>query len=310
VRRIQYHRYGGPEVLRLEGFEPRQPRPDEVLIRVRAASANPMDWKIRDGMMRMLTGGTFPRGLGTDFAGVVEAVGPGVTRLRVGDEVLGGTTPQEAGSFADTVTADERGVVKKPPSISFEEAAALPTVGITAYQAIIDQGSVEPGQTVFVHGCLGGVGRAAVQFALSRGATVSGSCRPTALADARALGVDPIVGFDFDARGLAGRFDLVLDTAGTLSPHALLTMTRPDGQILDINPSPAKFPTGAVPGAYRVLIAQAVTADLEAVADAAAKRALQVPIARTVALGEAIAALQELEVAHTPKGGKLVVGSG
>lgn len=306
MRRIQYHRYGGPEVMRLEDFEPGRPGPDEVLVRVRAASANPMDWKIRDGTMEMVTGRTFPRGFGTDFAGVVEAVGAGVTRLRVGDEVLGGTSPQQAGSFAEAVIAEEKGVVSKPSAISFEEAAAIPTVGITAFQAMVGKGKVKPGQTVFIHGCLGGVGRAAVQFALSRGASVGGSCRPTAVEDARALGIDPIVGFDFDPTGLAGRFNLVLDTAGTLSPDATRTLVKHEGRVIDLNPSPANLARGAMPGPYQVMVARAVTADLDAVAQAAGQGTLRVPIARTIPLSEAIPALTELELHRTPRGGKLV----
>ena len=309
MRRIQYHRYGGSEVLRLEDFEPRRPETGEVLVRVHAASANPMDWKIRDGMLQAVTGRTFPRGFGTDFAGVVEAVGAEVTRLRVGDEVLGGTSPRGAGSFAEAVVTEEKGVVKKPSTLSFEEAAAISTVGITAFQAIDGKSNVKPGQTVFIHGCLGGVGRAAAQFALSRGASAGGSCRPTDIEEARAWGIDPIVDFSFDPERLAGRFDLVLDTAGTISAEAAGALVKRKGHIIDINPDPAKFARSAMPGPYQVLIAQAVTADLEAVAEAAGQRKLQVPIVRTVPLSEAIPALTELEVDHFPRGGKLIAVS-
>ncbi|WP_280397957.1 NADP-dependent oxidoreductase [Nocardia carnea] len=306
MQRIQYHRYGGPEVLRLDNFEPRRPGPHEVLVRVRAASANPMDWKIRGGAMEMVTGRAFPRGFGTDFAGVVEAVGTDVARLRVGDEVLGGTSPEGAGSFSEVVVAAESGVVHKPASLSFEQAAAIPTVGITAYQAIVREGKLNEGQAVFIHGCLGGVGRAAVQFALSRGASVAGSCRPTAMAEARALGIDPIMGFDFDPESVAGRFDLVLDTAGTLPTEATIMLTERTGHLIDINPSPSKFARSAEPGPYRLMIAQPFTADLDAVAHAAGLGTLHVPIARTVPLTEAIPALTELELHHFPRGGKLV----
>src|SRR3954462_3486894 len=101
MKRIQYHQYGGPGVLRFEDFEPARPGPGEVLVRVKAAAANPMDWKIRNGEMKIMTGRKFPRGLGHDFAGVVAAVGDGVTRLSVGDEVLGGASLKAAGAFAE-----------------------------------------------------------------------------------------------------------------------------------------------------------------------------------------------------------------
>lgn len=177
MKRLQYHRYGGPDVLRLEDFEPARPGPGEVLVRVKAAAANAMDWKMRNGEMRLLTGRGFPRGFGNDFAGVVEAVGAGVTRVRVGDAVVGGTSLKGAGAFGEVVIAEEKAVVHKPAELSYEQAAAIPVVGITAFQAILGKGDLQAGQAVFVNGCLGGVGRAAAQIALLSGASVGGSCR-------------------------------------------------------------------------------------------------------------------------------------
>jgi NADPH:quinone reductase-like Zn-dependent oxidoreductase len=310
MKRIQYHRYGGPEVMRFEDFRPARPGPGEVLVRVKAAAANPMDWKIRNGEMKIMTGRKFPRGLGHDFAGVVAAVGDGVTRLGVGDEVLGGTSLKAAGAFAEMVVADEKAVVLKPANISWEEAAALPVVGLTAFQAMVNTGKLHAGQAVFIHGCLGGVGRSAAQIALAHGASVGGSCRDTAMHEAQDLGIDPMVEFDFDATKLAGRFDVVLDTAGTLPVKAAQALLKPGGRIIDINPTPAKFVRSALPGPYRVLIGKAAVADLEAVAQAAGKGILRLPVSHTVPLGKAIAALTELERNRTPKGGKLVITTG
>ncbi|MEV4123905.1 NADP-dependent oxidoreductase [Nocardia sp. NPDC049707] len=307
MKRIQYHEYGGPEVMRFEDFAPARPGTDEVLVRVRAAAANPMDWSIRNGEMKIMTGRKFPRGLGHDFAGVVEAVGDGVTRLGIGDEVLGGASIKAAGAFAEMVVAEAKGVVKKPASLSWEVAAAIPIVGLTARQAMINKGKLQAGQAVFIHGCLGGVGRSAAQIALMQGASVGGSCRGTATQEARDLGIAPIVEFDFDASKLTGRFDIVFDTAGTLPIKAARTLLKPGGRIIAINPTPAKFARSILPGPYQVLIAKAVVADLEEVARAAGKGALRPPIARTVPLSEAIAALTTLERNRTPKGGKLVI---
>ncbi|MFD8157765.1 NADP-dependent oxidoreductase [Streptomyces malaysiensis] len=307
MKRIQYHQYGGPEVMRFEDFEPTRPGPGEVLVRVKAAAANPMDWKIRSGEMKIMTGRKFPRGLGHDFAGVVAEVGDGVTRLGVGDEVLGGASIKAAGAFAEMVVADEKAVVKKPADLSWEEAAAVPIVGLTAFQAMVSTSELHTGQAVFVHGCLGGVGRSAVQLALAHGASVGGSCRGTARQEAHDLGVTPIVDFDFDAMKLAGRFDVVFDTAGTLPIKAARALLKPGGRIIDITPTPAKFVRSALPGPYQVLIAKVSVEDLEAVAQAVGKGILRLPIARTVPLGRAIEALTELERNRTPKGGKLVI---
>ncbi|MBP0455936.1 NADP-dependent oxidoreductase [Streptomyces bomunensis] len=293
--------------MRLEDFEPARPGSGEVLVRVRAAAANPMDWGIRSGAMKMVTGRKFPRGLGYDFAGVVEAVGEGVTRFAVGDEVVGGASIKASGAFAEMVLAAARGVVRKPANLSFEEAAAIPTVGLTALQAVHKKGKLQPGQSAFVNGCLGGVGRAAAQIALAHGASVGGSCRDTAAQDARDLGLDPIVDFGFDATRLSGRFDLVVDTADTLPTDAAKKMLKPGGRIVGIHPTPAHIAKSALPGPYNVLITRPVTADLEGVVRAAGHGTLRVPIARTVPLTAAIKALTELERDGTPNGGKLII---
>ncbi|WP_216903476.1 NADP-dependent oxidoreductase [Nocardia alni] len=307
MKRIQYHQYGGPEVMRLEDFEPRELGAGDVRVRVRAAAANPMDFGIRNGAMKMVTGRKFPRAMGYDFAGIVEAVGSGVTRLRVGDEVLGGAPIKWSGAFADVVVAEEKGIVTKPAELSFEAAAALPTVGLTAYQALFTKARLQPGEAVFVHGSLGGVGRAAVQLASAHGARVGGSCRAGSADEARELGIDPIVDFDFDPAALARRFDVVFDTVGKLPIKQARTMSKPNGRIISTAPTPVNMARSALPGPFQVVIAQAVTADIEAVARSAGKAELELPIARTVPLSEAVSALTELEQNGSSKRGKLII---
>jgi NADPH:quinone reductase-like Zn-dependent oxidoreductase len=307
MMRIQYHQYGGPEVMRFEDFEPARPGAGEVLVGVRAAAANPYDWKVRKGEMKIMTGRTFPRGMGYDFAGVVEAVGQGVTRLGVGDDVFGAAQIKASGAFAEMVVADEKGVAKKPAGLSFEAAAAIPTIGVAALQALVDKGKLQAGQAVFVHGCLGGVGRAAVQVALARGASVAGSCRASVMQDARDLGVAPIVEFDAVPNTLRGKFDIVFDTVGALSPKTARMLLKSGGRIVDIVPSAGKFIRSVLPGPYQVVIAQHNAKDLDELAQACAQGILRLPIAATVPLEDAIRALTELERNNTPKGGKLII---
>jgi NADPH:quinone reductase-like Zn-dependent oxidoreductase len=311
MQKIEYDKYGGPELMHLDEVEPPLAGKGQVLVRVQAAAANPMDWRFRNGESRLMTGRRFPRGVGNDFAGTVVAVGEGVTRFKVGDDVLGAANLRKAGAFAEMVTADQKQVVKKPAGLSFAEAATLPTVGVAALQALIGKGELKAGQSVFINGCLGGVGRAAVQIARMHGASVAGSCRDSAAAEARALGVDPVVGFDFDPVPLKGRFDLILDTAGTMPVKAARTLRKPGGHIIDINVNPsnmvAKMTRSMVSRDYRILVSQYKTKDLEELAQAAAQGELIVPVARTVPLTQAIAALTELERSNTPKGGKLVI---
>lgn len=266
-----------------------------------------MDWRIRNGDTKLLTGWRFPRGLGHDFAGIVERVGDAVTRFHVGDAVLGATSMKASGAFAEMVVADEKQMVKKPAELSYEEAATLPTVGVTALQAIIDKGRLQAGQSVFMHGCLGGVGRTATQIAQMYAASAAGSCRATTRDDATALGIAPVVDFAFDPTTLKGKFDLVFDTAGTLPIKAARTLLKPGGRIVDINGSPAKIARSVSSRAFQVLIAKYNSEDLEEVANAAAQGKLNLAIARTVPLMQAIEALTELESKHTPKRGKLVI---
>jgi NADPH:quinone reductase-like Zn-dependent oxidoreductase len=307
MRRIQYHQYGGADVLRLEEFEPASPGKGEVLVRVLAAAANPMDWRIRNGDTKLLTGRKFPRGLGHDFAGVVEGVGEGVSHFKAGDSVLGATSLKASGAFAEMVVADENQIVKMPAELSYEQAAALPTVGVTAWQAVVDKGNLRAGQSLFINGCLGGVGRAATQISLMQGASAAGSCRLGAEDEARALGIAPVVDFDFDPTPLKGTFDVVFDTAGTLPIKAARTLLKPGGRIVDINGSAAKMARSVSSRDFKVLIAKYKNEDLTRISQAATQGQLNVPIARTVPLTDAIDALTELEHKHTPHGGKLVI---
>ena len=307
MQKIEYDKYGGPELMRLQEVEPPVPGKGHVLVRVRAAAANPMDWKIRNGAVKIMTGRRFPRGLGHDFAGTVVAVGAGVTRFKAGDEVFGAMSMKDSGAFAEMVAADESQVVNKPAGLSYEQAAVLPTVGVTALQSVIGKRGLRAGQSVFINGCLGGVGRAAAQIVLMHGASAAGSCRDTAAADAKALGIEPVVGFDFDPEPLKDRFDVVFDTVGTLPFSAARTLVKPGGRIVDINMTPAKLPRVVFSPTYQAVNATYTRESLESVSQAAAQGKLAIPVARTVPLTKAIGALTELERARTPKGGKLVI---
>ncbi len=307
IKRIQYHKYGGPELMQLEDFKAPKPGKGEVLVRVRAASANPMDWKVRNGDTKMMTGRHFPRGMGHDFSGIVEEVGEGVTRWHPGDAVLGGMSLKASGAFAEVVLADQDSIAAKPDQLSYEQAATLPTVGVTAVQSLIDNGELQAGQSVFINGCLGGVGRAAAQIAVMHGASVGGSCRDRSSNAARDLGIAPVVGFDFEPRTLKDQFDLVFDTAGTMPLKSARTMLKPGGRFLDINMTPRKMVRSLLARDYKGVIAKYTPGSLEKVAQAAAEGQLDLPVARAVPLSDAIGALTELERDRTPKGGKLVI---
>ncbi|SDD46841.1 NADP-dependent oxidoreductase [Auraticoccus monumenti] len=305
VRRIEYDRFGDPTRLRLADFTPRAPRRGEVQVRVAAAAANAMDWKIRRGDMRWATGRRLPRGVGQDLAGTVLQIGPGVEELAVGEAVFG-AAGMAAGAFAEVVVVKTGNLARKPDGLSFEQAAALPVVGLTALQAL-DRGEIHAGRRVFVNGALGGVGQAAVQLARARGALVSGSVRDVGSPAITRTGMETVVGFDVDPDAFDREFDLVLDTAGTLPLTTTLRLLAPGGRALDIVPTPAKVLHSLRHRQYRLHMGRLNERDLQVLARHVTSGALDLAIARTVTLEDAIPALSELELEGTPKGGKLVI---
>src|ERR1700755_1200696 len=178
MRAIVQHSFGGPEVLAVAEVEAPEPIPTEVQVRVHAAGVNPVDFKTRAGKGMAAVLGEPPLRIGWDVAGVVSAVGAGVTRFRVGDEVFGMPWfPRQAGAYAEYVTAPSRHFAGKPHPLSFEEAAALPLAGLTAWQIVVDTIQLEDGARVPLHGAAGGVGHLAVQIAKARGANVIATAR-------------------------------------------------------------------------------------------------------------------------------------
>lgn len=266
-----------------------------------------MDWGIRQGNIKILTGRRFPRGLGHDFAGVVEAVGPGVTRHQVGDEVFGATGLKEAGAFAEALVAEEKHALPKPAALSFEQAAALTIVSATAWTALMDKVTVRAGQSVFIGGCLGGVGRATVQLALMQGAEVFGSCSASRRADALALGVREAVDYrGFDPTRYQGRFDIVLDTPGVLSMSQCAGMLKHGGVAVHIDAKPLKMLRSLFSRRHVSVIASPKPETMAGIAEAAGRGQLLPEIGQVVPLSEAIPALIALEKTGTPKG-KLVI---
>src|SRR5215813_6244207 len=218
MKAIRYYRYGPPEVLKLTDVDLPGVNDDEVLVRVRAASVNPLDWHFMRGtpyLVRILAGLSRPRPsatrLGADMAGSVEAVGRNVTEFQPGDEVFGGL--EDRGTLAEYISIRQDGVVlKKPIALTFEEAASVPVAAFTALQALRDKGKIQPGHKVLVNGAAGGVGTFAVQIAKAFGAEVTGVCSSRNVEMVRAIGADQVVDYaheDFTRTGQ--HYDLMVD---------------------------------------------------------------------------------------------------
>jgi len=219
MQAIVYTKYGSPDVLQLKEVELPTPKDNEVLIKVHAASVNPLDWHFMRGkpyVMRLQCGLRSPKNsaLGVDVAGQVEAVGKDVTEFQPGDSVFGVCN----GAFAEYVCAFEKSLMKKPTHLSFEQVAAVPVAAFTALQGLRDQGQIQTGQKVLINGAAGGVGTFAVQIAKSFGAIVTGVCSTRNVAMVGSIGADHVVDYtqeDFTQSGL--RYDLVFDTVGNRS---------------------------------------------------------------------------------------------
>ncbi|KAA8696750.1 Alcohol dehydrogenase, zinc-containing protein [Pseudomonas caricapapayae] len=307
MKRIQYSKYGGPELMRLEDFELSAPGKGEVAVQVRFAAINPIDWKLRNGMMKIVTGKAFPRAMGMDFSGAVTAVGADVTRLKVGDAVLGLARFKESGAFGQAVVTRETFLAKKPASLSFEDAACIGTPGITAWNGLIDKAKLQAGQHVFINGCSGAVGEAAVQIALYLGATVSGSCSARDFERAKALGVQNV--YDYrttHVSAIPARFDVVYDTAATLTVSEGVEMLKPGGVFLDLNPGPGKFIRALFDRRLKPIIGSPRVEILDKLAEAASRGTFKIPVGEVVPLSSAIKLIHELEKGRK-LGGKGVI---
>jgi len=232
-----YRCYGTPRVVKVENLQKPQAAPDRVLVRVAAASVNPLDWHYLKGqpyLMRAMSGFGRPDDirLGVDFAGTVEAVGSDVKQFKPGDRVFGGAD----GSFAQYVTVRERGsIALLPLTLSFEQAAAVPIAGITALQALRDKGQVRAGQRVLINGASGGVGTYAVQIAKLLGARVTAVCSTRNVEMVRGLGADDVIDYtreDFTRR--ADHYDLIVDNVGSHSQADYRKVLTANGAVVAV----------------------------------------------------------------------------
>jgi NADPH:quinone reductase-like Zn-dependent oxidoreductase len=313
--------YGPPDVIRVENVVRPVPADDEVLVRVHAASVNPLDWHYLEGtpyIVRMDAGVGRPQNprLGVDFAGTVEAVGRSVTRFKPGDEVFGG----KFGAFAQYVAVrEERAVTPKPPNLTFEQAAAVPIAGVTALQALRDKGRIHAGQKVLVNGASGGVGTFAVQLAKSFGAEVTGVCSTRNVDLVRSIGADHVIDYtreDF-TRG-AQHYDLIIDNVGTHSLLEYRKVLNPGGTYVMIGsttpgnwlgflaaPIEGLILSRFVSQKFEMLLAELNKEDLSALAALLQSGKLTPVIDRSYKLSETAEALRYMEKGHAR--GKVVL---
>lgn len=318
MKAIVYTRYGSPDVLKVQDIEKPVPNDDQVLVKVHAAAANPLDWHFMRGtplFMRMDSGLRKPKNprLGADLAGTVEAVGKNVTEFKVGDEVFGSSF----GTFAEYFCIKEEGLAHKPANITFEQAAAVGVVAFTALQGLRDSGNIQAGQQVLVNGASGGVGTFAVQMAKAYGAEVTGVCSTRNLDMVRSIGADHVVDYtkrDFTRTGQ--KYDLIYDAVGNRSVFALRRALKPDGKavVAGFTTLPLLFSTIILGGIVSKMgskhiglmpIARTNKADLLVVKELLESGKLTPVIEKTYPLSETAEAIRHLETGHAR--GKLVI---
>ena len=327
MKAIVYREFGSPSVLRLEEIEKPVPNDDQILIHVRAASVNPLDWHYMEGtpyIARAMEFGLLrPKvtRLGVDFAGTVEAVGRDVTLFKPGDEVFGGKT----GAFAEYVCVlADRAVVLKPTNLTFEQAASVPIAGITALQAVRDKAKIRPGQRVLINGASGGVGTFAVQIAKSLGAVVTGVCSTRNVDMVRSIGADRVIDYtqdDFTEGPL--RYDVILDNVGNHSLSECRRVLNADGAYVligggGLNDDRWVGPMGRLLHALvlspfvsqhmGMMLAELNKEDLTVLRDLMQAGKVTPVIDRRYALNEVPEAIQYLEEGHAR--GKVVIAMG
>lgn len=316
-----YTQYGAPGVIQIADVEKPVPKDDEVLIKVHAASVNPLDWRLMRGaprIFRMLfrlraPTVTQPGRPGRDVAGQIEAIGRNVTQFKPGDPVFGVCS----GAFAEYACASESKLARKPESVTFEQAASVPVAALTALQGLRDKGRIQPGQRVLINGAAGGVGTFAVQIAKSFGADVTGVCSTRNVDMDRSIGADRIIDYTHEDFTKGGQhYDLILDCVGNHSLSAYRRVLNPKGicVIAGAPKDPGIFLIRALTAPvlsvflsqkFATFLARITKADLTIMGELMASGKVTPVIDKRCSLGEVAQALQYLEQGHAR--GKVVI---
>ncbi len=241
MKAVRIYSYGGLETMIYEDAPRPQLGEGEVLIRVRAAGVNPIDWKIRQGFLKEVFPYQMPLILGTDLSGVVEAVGAGVNTLQPGQDVYGVADMTLSGSYAEYAVAKVEAIAPKPQSLDYNQAASVPIVAMTAYQALFEIGKLTAGQSVLIHAAAGGVGSFAVQFAKNKGIKAIGTASADNLEFVRDLGAEQVI--DYKAtqfENVVDGVDMVLDLIGGDTQERSWDVLKPGGILVSTASPPSK----------------------------------------------------------------------
>ncbi|BAY66216.1 alcohol dehydrogenase zinc-binding domain-containing protein [Calothrix brevissima NIES-22] len=306
MKAVVIRRYGSAEVLQYEDVEQPTIKPDQLLVKIHASSVNPVDWKIRKGMLRSLIWKKFPMILGFDLAGEVVEVGSAVTGFQPGDAIYG-STAVPGGAYAEFAAVPASIVAPKPTNLNYEQAAVVPLAALTALQALRDQGNIQSGQHVLINGAAGGVGIFAVQIAKALGTVVTGVCSTKNLDFVKSLGADRVIDYtQQDFTKDIEPYDIIFDVVGKRSPSQCKGVLKPNGVYITTLPSVESFVqsilTTFLPGQkVKFILEKPNTQDLLYLKELIEAGKMRVVIHRTYPL-------QELAAAHTESETERAIG--
>jgi NADPH:quinone reductase-like Zn-dependent oxidoreductase len=306
MKAIVIHRYGGPEVLKYEDVPRPEPKDDQLLIRVIAAGVNPVDGMIRSGMFAKEGNRAFPIILGGDIAGMVEKVGSKITKFKAGDPAFAYVSLDNSGGYAQYALVMEREAAPKPKSLTYVEAAAVPIVALTAWQALVDIAKLGPGQTVLIHGGSGGVGSFAIQIAKARGAKVIATASTANQDFLKQIGADvPIDYTKQKFEDIAKDVDVVLDSVGKDTLARSHGVVKKGGIIVSLvaRPNQAELDKYGIRGT--ALSVEPNSEELAEIGKLIDEKKIKVIVSRTFPLSEAMKAQEQVATGHTR--GKIVL---
>ena len=304
MKAIVIHEYGGPEVLKYEDIPQPEPKDDQLLIRIIAAGVNPVDGMIRSGMFN--GNRAFPIILGGDVAGVVEKIGSRITKFKVGDPVFAYVSLDNSGGYAQYALVREREAAPKPKALTYVEAAAVPIVAITAWQALVDTAKLSAGQTVLIHGGSGGVGSFAIQIAKARGAKVVATASTANQDFLKQLGADVAVDYTKQKfEDVAKDVDVVLDSIGRDTLARSYGVVKKGGIVVSLvaRPKESELEKHGIRGS--ALNAEPNSEELAEITKLIDDRKIKVIVSQTFPLSDAMKAQEQVATGHTR--GKIVL---
>jgi NADPH:quinone reductase-like Zn-dependent oxidoreductase len=305
IRRIRFHRFGDADVMQSDVVEPSGPDAGQILVAVRAASVNPVDYKIRTGKYPAVKNDRLPYSPGRDVSGTVVSCGAQATRFKPGDEVFG-IVDIHGGGYSEQVVLDERAVAPKPATLDHVHAAAIPLAGQTAWQGLFRHGGLQAGQSVLIHGGSGGVGHFAVQFAKARGARVLTTVSSDNVGFARSLGADEVIDYKTQRfEDVASELDMVFDLIDGETRERSWPLLKKGGNLVSTLTAPSQDKArqhGVRATRYTV---EADGTELAEIATLVRHGAVRPHLQRSFPLASAAEAMAAVETGHTV--GKIVL---